>query len=150
MGHVRVSLYAAFNTKTGEVLGKTAARHTSAEFVAFLTDIVANQPKGKEIHVIADNLSAHKTKHVQEFLSAHSNVHMHFTPTYSSWLNQVELWFAKIERDVIARGVFTSLSDLKRKLMRYIRQYNKLPKPIKWKYCDLSRRITPDSIVTVH
>src|SRR5205823_1594763 len=96
--HGTLSLYAAFNTKTGEVLGKTAQRHTSAEFVAFLTDIVVNQPCGKEIHVIADNLSAHKTKQVDEFLTTHRNVHLHFTPTYSSWLNQVELWFAKIER----------------------------------------------------
>jgi len=148
--HGTLSLYAAFNTKTGEVMGKTAQRHTSAEFVAFLTDIVINQPKGKEIHVIADNLSAHKTKAVAEFLAEHSKVHLHFTPTYSSWLNQVELWFAKIERDVIARGVFTSVPDLKRKLMRYIRQYNKEPKPVKWKYVDTSRRITPESIVTVH
>ncbi len=148
--HGTLSLYAAFNTKTGEVLGKTADRHTSAEFVAFLTDIVVNQPKGKEIHVIADNLSAHKTRHVDAFLAAHGNVHLHFTPTYSSWLNQVELWFAKIERDVIARGVFTSVPDLKRKLMRYIRQYNKQPKTVKWKYFDPSRRITPESIVTVH
>src|SRR5437773_8749665 len=134
--HGTLSLYAAFNTKTGEVLGKTAQRHTSAEFVAFLTDIVVNQPCGKEIHVIADNLSAHKTKRVDEFLTAHANVHLHFTPTYSSWLNQVELWFAKIERDVIARGVFTSVPDLKRKLMRYIRQYNQQATPVKWKYFD--------------
>ncbi len=112
--HGTLSLYAAFNTKTGEVLGKTAARHTSAEFVAFLTDIVAHQPRGKEIHVIADNLSAHKTGQVKEFLENHPKVHMHFTPTYSSWLNQVELWFAKVERDVIASGVFTSVPDLKR------------------------------------
>lgn len=148
--HGTLSLYAAFNTKTGEVLGKTATRHTSAEFVAFLTDIVANQPKGKEIHVIADNLSAHKTKLVTAFLEAHPKVHMHFTPTYSSWLNQVELWFAKIERDVIARGVFTSVTDLKRKLMRYIRHYNEQPKPVKWKYFDPRKRITPESIVTAH
>lgn len=148
--HGTLSLYAAFNTKTGEVLGKTAERHTSAEFVAFLTDIVAHQPKGKEIHVIADNLSAHKTKQVEQFLVEHVNVHMHFTPTYSSWLNQVELWFGKIERDVIARGVFTSVPDLKRKLMRYIRQYNKQPKPVKWKYFDPSRRIASASSVTVH
>src|SRR5437867_6700996 len=148
--HGTLSLYDAFNTKTGEVLGKTAERHTSGEFVAFLTDIVVNQPKGKEIHVIADNLSAHKTKRVDEFLTAHANVHLHFTPSYSSWLNQVELWFAKIERDVIARGVFTSVPDLKRKLMRYIRQYNQQAKPVKWKYFDPSRRITPASIVTVH
>jgi transposase len=148
--HGTLSLYAAFNTKTGEVLGKTAERHTSAEFVAFLTDIVANQPRGKEIHVIADNLSAHKTKLVDGFLVDHNSVHLHFTPTYSSWLNQVELWFAKIERDVIARGVFTSVSDLRRKLMRYIRRYNAQPRPVKWKYFDTSRRITPESIVTVH
>jgi transposase len=148
--HGTLSLYAAFNTKTGEVLGKTAARHTSAEFVAFLTDIVVNQPRGKEIHVIADNLSAHKTGQVKEFLEAHPKVHLHFTPTYSSWLNQVELWFSKIERDVIARGVFTSVPDLKRKLMRYIREYNKEPKTVKWKYFDPTRRITPQSTVTVH
>ena len=148
--HGTLSLYAAFNTKTGEVLGKTAARHTSAEFVAFLTDIVVNQPRNKDIHVIADNLSAHKTRSVKEFLAAHPKVHLHFTPTYSSWLNQVELWFAKIERDVIARGVFTSVPDLKRKLMRYIRVYNKEPKTVKWKYFDPTRRITPTSAVTVH
>ena len=148
--HGTLSLYAAFNTKTGEVLGKTASRHTSAEFVAFLTDIVVNQPRGKEIHVIADNLSAHKTERVEEFLKRHPRVHLHFTPTYSSWLNQVELWFAKIERDVIARGVFTSVPDLKRKLMRYIRHYNKDPKTVKWKYFDPTKRITPTSVVTVH
>jgi transposase len=148
--HGTLSLYAAFNTKTGEVLGKTAARHTSAEFVAFLTDIVVNQPRGQEIHVIADNLSAHKTGRVADFLDTHRNVHMHFTPTYSSWLNQVELWFAKIARDVIARGVFTSVPDLKRKLMRYIRHYNRQPKTVKWKYFDPTRRITPTSVVTDH
>jgi len=148
--HGTLSLYAAFNTQTGAVLGKTATRHTSAEFVAFLTDLVAQQPAGQEMHVIADNLSAHKTRQVEAFLAQHPTVHLHFTPTYSSWLNQVELWFAKIERDVIARGVFTSVSDLKRKLMRYIRQYNKNTKPVKWKYFDPSRRITPESIVTVH
>lgn len=148
--HGTLSLYAAFNTKTGEVLGKTTARHTSAEFVAFLTDIVINQPRGKEIHVIADNLSAHKSESVRAFMAAHPKVHLHFTPTYSSWLNQVELWFGKIERDVIARGVFTSVSDLKRKLMRYIRQYNKAPKTVKWKYADPSRHISTQSVGTGH
>lgn len=148
--HGTLSLYAAFNTRTGEVLGRTAERHTSGEFVAFLADIVAHQPRNKEIHVILDNLSAHKTKQVEAFLIEHPNVHLHFTPTYSSWLNQVELWFAQIERDVIARGVFTSLHDLKRKLMRYIRTYNQSSKPVKWKYADPRHRITPTSPVTVH
>ena len=89
--HGTLSLYAAFNTQTGEVIGKTASRHTSAEFVAFLTDLVVHQPHRKEIHVIVDNLSAHKTKRVEQFLDDHPNVHLDFTPTYSSWLNQVEL-----------------------------------------------------------
>src|SRR5690242_15571753 len=140
--HGTLSLYAAFNTRTGEVLGKTAARHTSAEFVAFLSDICAHQPKRMEIHVICDNLSAHKTKGVTAFLDDHPNVHLHYTPTYSSWLNQVELWFAKIERDVIARSIFTSVADLKRKLMRYIRLYNRAPKPVKWVYRNPAHRIT--------
>jgi len=148
--HGTLSLYAAFNTKTGEVLGKTAERHTSAEFVAFLTDIVINQPRGKEIHVIADNLSAHKSQTVKDFLAMHPKVQLHFTPTYSSWLNQVELWFGKIERDVIARGVFTSVPDLKRKLMRYIRHYNKSPRTVKWKYADPSRHISTQSVGTGH
>src|SRR6185295_6146795 len=150
--HGTLSLYAALNTDTGEVLGKTADRHTSEEFVAFLSDIVAHQPEGREIHIIADNLSAHKTKRVEEFLTRHSNVTIHYTPTYSSWLNQVELWFNKIERDVIARGVFTSIPDLSRKLMRYIREGNKNPKPVKWSYSDVHRRIRvgPDLPVTGH
>jgi transposase len=148
--HGTLSLYAAFNTRTGEVLGKTAQRHTSAEFVAFLTDILLHQPRGKEIHVIADNLSAHKTQQVQKFLQQHPNVHLHYTPTYSSWLNQVELWFGTIERDVIARGVFTSVPDLRKKLMRYIRQYNKSPRTVKWKYSNPTRRIGTQSAVTGH
>jgi transposase len=148
--HGTLSLYAAFNTRTGEVLGKTAERHTSAEFVAFLADILLHQPRGKEIHVIADNLSAHKTQQVQTFLELHPNVHLHYTPTYSSWLNQVELWFGRVERDVIARGVFTSVPDLRKKLMRYIRQYNKAPRTVKWKYSDPARRIGTQSAVTGH
>ncbi len=100
--------------------------------------------------MIADNLSAHKSQPVKDFLENHSKDHLHFTPTYSSWLNQVELWFANIERDVIARGVFTSVPDLKREVMRYIRQYNKAPRTVKWKYFDPSRRLTPESVVTVH
>jgi len=147
--HGTLSLYAALNTDTGEVLGKTADRHTSEEFVAFLSDIVAHQPEGREIHIIADNLSAHKTKRVEEFLTRHSNVTIHYTPTYSSWLNQVELWFNKIERDVIARGVFTSIPDLSRKLMRYIREGNKNPKPVKWSYSNVRRRIRPSTDLTV-
>jgi transposase len=86
---------------------------------------------------------------VEQFIAAHPRVHLHFTPTYSSWLNQVENWFARIERDVIARGVFTSVRDLARKLMRYIRHYNRAPKLIKWTYRDPSHRISLDTNITV-
>ncbi len=145
-----LSLFAALNTATGEVLGKTAPRHTSEQFVGFLEGIVASQPKRRDIHVICDNVSSHKTELVEAFLAKHSRVHIHYTPTYSSWLNQVENWFARIQRDVITRGIFTSPKDLDKKLMRYIRQYNKDPKPLKWKYADPTRRITSNSSGSVN
>ena len=141
--HGTLSLYAALDVRTGKVQGKTAARHTSEEFVDFLAQVVGTcQPK-QEIHVILDNLSAHKTAKVQVFLDEHPTVHLHFTPTYSSWLNQVEIWFGRIEREVIARGVFTSVRDLARKLMRYIRAYSKTARPFNWKYSDVRRRVRP-------
>ncbi|MFP6878785.1 MAG: transposase [Roseibacillus sp.] len=71
----------------GAIISKTGERHTSAEFVAFHTDVIATQSAAKEIHIILDNLSAHKTKRVAEFLANHPNGHFHYTPTYSSWLN---------------------------------------------------------------
>src|SRR6187200_1699347 len=148
--HGTLSLYAALNTSTGEIIGQTVPRHTSEAFVAFLGDIVASQPRQREIHVIADNLSTHKTHAVRSFLLAHPHVHLHFTPTYSSWLNQVELWFAKIERDLLARGIFTSVADLARKIRRYIRLYNKVPKPIRWAYRNPVHRISSTSVSTVH
>ena len=139
--HGTLSLYAALNTQTGEVLGQTVSRHTSEAFVAFLQSVVDTQPRRRAIHIIVDNLSAHKTQKVRTFLVTHPFVRLHYTPTYSSWLNQVELWFGKIERDVIARGIFTSVTDLRRKLMRYIKHYNKVAKPFRWTYADPSRRI---------
>ena len=139
--HGTLSLYAALNTHTGEVVGSAVLRHTSDEFVAFLQSVVDLQPRRRAIHIIVDNLSAHKTQKVRTFLAAHPTVRLHYTPTYSSWLNQVELWFSKIERDVIARGIFTSVTDLRRKLMRYIKHYNKTAKPFRWSYADPTRRI---------
>jgi transposase len=80
---------------------------------------------------------------VAAFLEEHPQVKLHFTPTYSSWLNQVEIWFARIEREVIARGIFTSVKDLARKLLRYIRVYSTNARPFKWKYSDVKKRIMP-------
>jgi len=149
--HGTLSLYAALNVKTGVVEGKTARRHTSAEFVAFLTQLVAQAKWAREIHIVLDNLSAHKTEAVEQFLAEHPKVRFHFTPTYSSWLNQVELCFAKIERDVIARGVFTSVADLRRKLLRYIRAYAKRARPFHWTYTKPKHRIVTKPIAgTAH
>src|SRR5271170_2298426 len=144
--HGTLSLYAALETSTGRVHGKTTARHTSQDFVAFLEEVVAQCPADRQIHIILDNLSAHKTKLVDEFLQNNSRVKFHFTPTYSSWLNQVELWFGKIERDLIARGVFTSVNDLARKIRRYIQAYSANAKPIQWKYSDPNRRIRSNEL----
>ena len=144
--HGTLSLYAALDTATGRVHGKTARRHTSRDFVVFLKEVVALCPPHQQIHIILDNLSAHKTALVREFLEQHPRVRFHFTPTYSSWLNQVELWFAKIEREVIARGVFTSVPDLARKLRRYINAYSANAQPIYWKYSDPSHRIRSNEL----
>jgi hypothetical protein len=98
-----------------------------------------------------DNLSAHKTKAVEQFLQENPKVRFHFTPTYSSWLNQVELWFAKIQRDIIDRGVFTSVADLARKLRRYICAYEKQARPFRWTYTHPQRRIHTNAITgTAH
>jgi transposase len=139
--HGTLSLYAALNTKTGVVFGQTAERHTSQAFIAFLADLLTTVRARHEVHVICDNLSAHKTQQVDAFVAEHPRLHLHFTPTYSSWLNQVELWFSKIERDLIHRGVFLSVKDLARRIMKYIRLHNKDPRPIKWKYSDPTHRI---------
>jgi transposase len=117
--HGTLSLYAALETHSGEILGKTAPRHTSAEFVDFLAPVGASQPPGREIHAITDNLATHKTRSSStSSRRVIPQVHIHFTPTYSSWLNQVEIWFAKIQRQVIARVFFSSVDDLPRNILR--------------------------------
>ena len=152
--HGTLSLYAALNTRTGEIIGQTVPRHTSAAFVDFLQDVLATQSRRREIHVIVENLSAHKTKKVEAFLAVHPRVHLHFTPTYASWLNQVELWFAKIERDLLARGIRREplphcLTSLERSAA-ISRATTKPPKPIRWTYSNPAHRITAHSADTVH
>ncbi len=139
--HGTLSLYAALEVHTGHVEGMTARRHTSEMFLTFLDQVLATQPEGREIHIICDNLSAHKTRAVKAWLDEHPTVQIHYTPTYSSWLNQVEIWFGKIQRDLIARGIFTSTTDLRRKLMSYIRLHNKDCRPFSWTYRNTRKRI---------
>ncbi len=149
--HGTLSLLAALDVQSGTVRGKTVNRHTSAEFVAFLEELVAHQPEGQEIHVVADNLSTHKTQRVRDFLEQNPKVHMHYTPTHSSWLNQIEIWFSKLKRNVLTRGIFKSVKDLDRKILKFIRHHNKTAEPYKWTYQDISKRMKPfDSSVTVH
>ena len=146
--HGTLSLYAALNTTLGMVVGQTTERHTSQAFIAFLAQLLTTVPARQAVHIICDNLSAHKTKQVEAFVAEHPRLHLHFTPTYSSWLNQVDLWFAKIEREPIHRGVYLSVKDLARRIMKYIRLYNKDPRPIKWHYADpthVSLRICHDT-----
>ncbi len=119
-----------------KVHGKTAARHTSDVFLDFLRQVVGLCKPKQDVHVILDDLSAHKIHKVASFLQARPHVRLHFTPTYSSWLNQVEIWLSRIERDVMARGMFSSVRDLGRKLVRYIRAYSKTVRPFHWKYFD--------------
>jgi transposase len=139
--HGTPSLFAALNTKTGEVLGQIVPRQTSAAFVAFLGDIVASQPHQREIHVILDNLSTHKTRAVATFLAARPHLHLHFTPTYASWLTKLSSGSDELSATLLTRGIFTSVNALARQIRRYIRHYNDVAKPIRWKYSDLTRRI---------
>src|SRR6201984_1617158 len=149
--HGTLSLYAALDTQTGRVHGRTTARHTSRDFVAFLEEVLSLCSPRQQLHIILDNLSAHKTQLVRDFLQQHPRVQLHFTPTYSSWLNQVEIWFAKIEREALARGIFTSVPALARKLRRYINAYSANARPIQWKYSDPRRRLrTNEFTATVH
>jgi len=134
----------------GKVLGRCAPRHTSAEFVEFLDQAVAAHWR-KTIHVILDNLAVHKTPLVRAWQKQHPRVHFHFTPTYSSWLNQVEIWLGLITRDCIRRGVFHSVPDLVHKILAYIRQYNRNAQPFRWTYTNPRKRIRVSlSSVTRH
>jgi transposase len=131
--HGTTSLYAAFNILTGRIIGKVAERTRSKEFLSFLRQIDRRHPKGKDLHIILDNHSAHKTQEIRDWLTARPYIHFHFTPTSASWLNAVEGWFAQLERRALYRGVFTSVPELKAALMDFIEVHNSaLAKPFKW------------------
>jgi len=138
--HGTVSLFAALEVHSGKVVGLCAPHHTSREFLQFLEEAVAPHRR-KTIQVILDKLSAHKTPAVRAWAQRHPNVTFHFTPTYASWLNQVEIWLGMITRDCIRRGVFHSVSDLAHKIMTYIRLYNRNAQPFRWTYRNPRKRI---------
>lgn len=128
-----MSLYAAFDIITGEVLGRVTKRHRANEFLDFLRQIDRSTPKELDLHVILDNSSTHKTPEVKKWLDAHPRFKFHFTPTSASWLNAVESWFSQLERRALHRGVFTSVKTLRDEIHRYIEAHNALTaKPFKW------------------
>jgi len=132
--HGTTSLFAALNTKTGEVIGRCHSRHRQQEFLKFLKHVDASIEKseGMEIHMVMDNYATHKTAAVQRWLARHPEYVVHFTPTSASWLNQVERFFAEITNQRIRRGAFRSVPQLRQAIMDYLDQHNQDPKPFVW------------------
>jgi transposase len=130
--HGTTTLYAALRVLDGVVIGECRRRHRTREFVRFLHRLEKATPKRQSLHLILDNLSAHKSPPVQRWLARHPRVHFHFVPTSSSWLNLVERWFLEITRVRIRRGTFTSVPALERAICEYLTHYNQTPKPFAW------------------
>jgi transposase len=126
------TLFAALNVLDGQVIGQCQQRHTHAEWLKFLRKIDRETPKGKTLHLIADNYATHKHPAVQEWLAKHPRFNMHFTPTSASWLNMVERFFRDISESRLRRGVFTSVPDLVTAIDEYVAHHNKEPKPFIW------------------
>ncbi len=130
--HGTTTLFAALDVANGTVLTQCKRRHRHQEFLSFLRHIEANVPKHLDVHLICDNYSTHKHAKVKAWLARRPRFHLHFTPTYSSWLNQVERWFGLITNQAIRRGSFDSVTDLKRKINTFVDHYNQHPKPFMW------------------
>jgi len=127
-------LFAALDVDDGGVAGWVTDSTRSENFVAFLGDLVRQTPEGLDLHCIADNLSAHKTAGVAEFLVAHPHVHIQYTPSHASWLNQVELFFSILERRLLRRGEFASTDELAERIIAFIKDYNRRAAPFRWTY----------------
>lgn len=132
MRHGTTTLFAALDVKTGEVIGECYKRHRAVEFRKFLTKIDSEVPRGFDVHLIVDNYSTHKTATTQRWLARHPRFHVHFTPTYSSWINLVERWFATLTEKQLRRGVHRSTRKLVDDIRAYLRANNDNPKPYVW------------------
>ena len=130
--HGTLSLFAALEVATGRIISATKPRHRSAEFLAFLRQVERQVPADLTIHAVLDNYATHKTDTVEKWLRKHPRWHLHFIPTHSSWLNQVERFFAKITNERIRRGVFRSVGELQAAIESYIANHNQSPKPFRW------------------
>ena len=126
------TLFAALDPATGRVIGEIHRRHRAVEFVKFLNTVYKAKPEGKSLHVICDNVSSHKTPAVKGWLQRHPDVQMHFTPTYSSWLNMVEGWFAQLTNKLLKRSTHRTLQALEADLRKWIDTWNENPHPFVW------------------
>ena len=133
------TLFAAFEVATGEVLHQCKGRHRHQEFLQFLRHIDQNVPKDLDIHLVVDNYATHKCPPVKLWLAQRPRFHVHYTPTYSSWINHVERWFGIITEKAIRRGTFQNVKELVNKIDSFVKNYNKKAKPFVW-------TATPESI----
>jgi putative transposase len=127
-----VTLFAALDVATGGVLAQPKKRHRHQELLQFLRHIEANVPLELEVHIIMDNYATHKHERIRSWFARRPRYHVHFTPTYSSWLNQVETWFGIITRKAIRRGSFRSAKELAEKIDLFVKNHNRNSKPFMW------------------
>jgi len=130
--HGTTTLFAALDIANGEVITQCKARHRHQEFLAFLRHIDASVPKDLDVHLVIDNYATHKHAKVKAWLARRPRFHVHFTPTYASWLNLVERWFGIITQQAIRRGTFSSVKDLVSKIDRFVEHYNAKSRPFVW------------------
>ncbi|MEO9140124.1 MAG: IS630 family transposase [Jatrophihabitans sp.] len=130
--HGTTTLFAAFNTADGTVISSTHRRHRTIEFKKFLTKIDTEVPDGLDVHLVVDNYGTHKSPAIKKWLTAHPRFHVHYTPTYSSWLNQVERWFAYLTDDLLRRSDHRSVQALEKDLRNWVKAWNDNPRPFVW------------------
>jgi transposase len=130
--HGVTSLFAAFNIADGTVISAIHRQHRAVEFRKFLTAIDKAVPPELDVHLVCDNLATHKTPAIRDWLDRHPRFHLHFVPTGSSWINQVERWFAYLTDQLIRRGVHTSVRALERDVRAWIKNWNDNPRPFVW------------------
>ena len=130
--HGTTSLFAALDAKGGNVIGQTHRRHRSLEFRKFLDRIDASVPPDLEVHIVMDNYGTHKTPLIRAWFAKRPRYHVHFTPTYGSWLNLVERWFAELTTKQIRRGAHRSVNELERAITEFLEAHNAHPKPFTW------------------
>lgn len=130
--HGTTTLFAALDVQTGDVLAQCKRRHRHQEFLAFLQHIDARVPAHLDVHLVLDNYATHKHAKVRAWLARRPRYHVHFTPTYASWLNQVERWFGLITQQAIRRGSFRTVRELVQRIDTFVTRYNRMSTPFAW------------------